>query len=47
MSRQETEKRTRAQMEEEWKVPYYYGTYTCPECGSRGILIEWMKETEM
>lgn len=26
-----------------WKVAYYYGTYTCPECGSRGTLIEWMK----
>ncbi len=34
-------------VEDEWKVPYYYGIYTCPECGSKGILIEWMKETEM
>lgn len=34
-------------VEDEWKVPYYYGTYTCPECGSRGILIEWMKKTEL
>lgn len=34
-------------VEDEWKIPYYYGTYTCPECGSRGILIEWMKKTEM
>lgn len=28
----------------EWKIPYYYGTYTCPSCKSKGILIEWMKE---
>ncbi len=28
---------------EAWKVRYYYGTYTCPECGSKGMLIEWMK----
>ena len=34
-------------VEDEWKVSYYYGTYTCPECGSKGILIDWMKETEM
>lgn len=27
-----------------WKVSYYYGTYTCPECGSKGILIDWMKK---
>lgn len=30
---------------DEWKIPYYYGTYTCPECGSKGVLIEWMKES--
>ena len=34
-------------IEEEWKIPYYYGTYTCPECGSKGILIDWMKQCEM
>lgn len=34
-------------IEDEWKIPYYYGTYTCPECGKKGILIEWMKECEM
>ena len=34
-------------VEDEWKIPYYYGTYTCPECGSRGILMDWMKDTEM
>ncbi len=34
-------------IEEEWKIPYYYGTYTCPECGEKGILIEWMKICEM
>lgn len=33
-------------VKDEWKVPYYFGTYTCPECGSRGILIEWMKEDQ-
>lgn len=33
-------------VEDEWKVSYYYGTYTCPECGSRGILMDWMKRTE-
>lgn len=33
-------------VEDEWKVAYYYGTYTCPECGSKGILMEWMKENE-
>ncbi len=32
--------------EDAWKIAYYYGTYTCPECGSRGILVEWMKESE-
>ena len=32
--------------EDAWKIAYYYGTYTCPECGSRGILIEWMKRSE-
>ena len=31
---------------EAWKVKYYYGTYTCPECGSKGVLIEWMKEAD-
>lgn len=31
-------------MKDAWKVPYYYGTYTCPSCKSKGILIEWMKE---
>lgn len=31
--------------EQSWKVRYYYGTYTCPECGSKGTLIEWMKES--
>lgn len=31
-------------VEDEWKIAYYYGTYTCPECGSKGTLIEWMKE---
>ena len=30
-------------VEDAWKVSYYYGTYTCPDCGSKGILIEWMK----
>ncbi len=29
-------------IENEWKIPYFYGTYTCPECGRKGILIEWM-----
>lgn len=33
-------------VEDAWKISYYYGTYTCPECKSRGILIEWMKETD-
>ena len=33
-------------VEDEWKISYYYGTYTCPECGSKGPLNEWMKETE-
>ncbi len=33
-------------LEEEWKLPYYYGTYTCPECGKKGILIDWMKQFE-
>lgn len=31
---------------DDWKIAYYYGTYTCPECGSRGILIDWMKRSE-
>ncbi len=30
-------------VEDHWKVAYYFGTYTCPECGSKGTLIEWMK----
>lgn len=30
--------------EDAWKVAYYYGTYTCPECGSKGILMDWMKK---
>lgn len=34
-------------MEGEWKIPYYYGTYTCPECGSKGILMDWMKKCEV
>lgn len=34
-------------VEDEWKISCYYGTYTCPECGSSGILMDWMKETEM
>lgn len=34
-------------VEDEWKIAYYYGTYTCPECGSKGILIEWMKAYEL
>lgn len=34
-------------VEDAWKAAYYFGTYTCPECGSRGTLIEWMKETEL
>ena len=33
-------------VEDAWKVSYYYGTYTCPECGNKGILIDWMKETD-
>ncbi len=33
-------------VEDEWKVSYYYGTYCCPECNSKGILIEWMKESD-
>ena len=33
-------------IEDEWKIPYYYGTYTCPECGSKGILMDWMKKCE-
>ncbi len=33
-------------VEDAWKIAYYYGTYTCPECGSRGILIDWMKESD-
>ncbi|MCI8605865.1 MAG: hypothetical protein HFG72_03190 [Hungatella sp.] len=33
-------------VEDEWKVAYYFGTYTCPVCGSKGVLIEWMKEME-
>lgn len=32
--------------EDAWKASYYYGTYTCPECGSKGILLDWMKETD-
>lgn len=34
-------------VEDEWKIAYYYGTYTCPECGSKGTLIEWMKAYEL
>ena len=34
-------------MEDDWKIAYYYGTYTCPECGSKGTLIEWMKAYEL
>lgn len=34
-------------IEDEWKISYYYGTYTCPECGKKGMLIEWMKQCEM
>ena len=30
-------------IEDAWKLPYYYGTYTCPECGEQGILMDWMK----
>lgn len=30
-------------IEDAWKLPYYYGTYTCPECGETGILMDWMK----
>lgn len=33
-------------VEDAWKIAYYYGIYTCPECGSRGILIDWMKESD-
>ena len=33
-------------VEDEWKISYYYGTYTCPECGSKGILMDWMKATD-
>lgn len=33
-------------IEDEWKLPYYYGTYTCPECGNQGVLMEWMKACE-
>ncbi|NBH32448.1 hypothetical protein D3Z58_02465 [Clostridiaceae bacterium] len=33
-------------IEDEWKLPYYYGTYTCPECGSKGVLMDWMKASE-
>ncbi len=33
-------------IEDAWKIPYYYGTYTCPECGSKGILMDWMKKYE-
>lgn len=25
------------------KLRYYYGTYTCPECGKQGLVIEMMK----
>lgn len=32
---------------DEWKIPYYYGTYTCPQCGRKGILMEWMKENQV
>lgn len=35
------------QIEDEWKIPYYYGTYQCPECGSKGILIDWMKKSNL
>lgn len=31
-------------IEDEWKIPYYYGTYTCPQCGKKGVLMEWMKD---
>ena len=34
-------------IEDEWKIPYYYGTYTCPQCGKKGILMEWMKENQL
>ncbi|MDE6518312.1 MAG: hypothetical protein K2L18_10780, partial [Acetatifactor sp.] len=34
-------------IEDEWKIPYYYGTYTCPQCGRKGILMEWMKENQL
>ncbi len=33
-------------IEDEWKLPYYYGTYTCPECGRKGLLMDWMKACE-
>lgn len=25
---------------DEWKIPYYYGTYTCPKCGKKSKLME-------
>ncbi len=34
-------------IEDEWKIPYYYGTYTCPECGKKDILIEMMKNSNI
>ncbi len=34
------------EVEDAWKAAYYFGTYTCPVCGSKGTLIEWMKENQ-
>ena len=31
------------ELKEGWKLPYYYGTYTCPECGNKSVLMDWMK----
>ncbi|MCI8881633.1 MAG: hypothetical protein HFH43_01050 [Lachnospiraceae bacterium] len=33
-------------MEGAWKIPYYYGTYTCPECGSKGPLMDLVKKCQ-
>lgn len=34
------------EVESEWKLPYFYGTYTCPECGHKGIVMDLMKHSQ-
>ena len=29
--------------EDRRRLSYYYGTYTCPECGEQGLVMDWMK----